>query len=352
MLIWCPSDTNSFRLARLPRSRSGDRVKIHVPFVPSCCAIRHRGRVVQPRRGAGGGWSAVAINPASIYSRYDWTGFYAGAHVGYGRGQRENDALRSGAGGREQFVRQPLRRRADRIQSFVLVAHVCSASKPTSRFPIIFRPTMSPRRARARRATSRTRSITSARCAAASAMPPTAGWSTEPADSPLSQARFLQTPGAANDQDKVLRMLTGWTAGAGAEVAIAPRWTTRLEYLYSRFGHGAADFPSGTRYESEFDIHTVRLALNRKLDSNAERYGLGASARCAEFQFQELGSCTARPPTSSRAMPAFRSPYIGTNSFTPWAQTRNTWTTTLHRRSALAGRRGLLQPRTAAGTSA
>jgi hypothetical protein len=25
--------------------------------------------------------------------------------------------------------------------------------------------------------------------------------------------------------------------------------------------------------------------------------------------------------------PAFRSPYVGPNSLTPWAQTRNTWTT-------------------------
>ena len=79
-----------------------------------------------------------------------------------------------------------------------------------------------------------------------------------------SQARFLQTPGAANDQDKILKMLTGWTAGMGAEVAIAPGWTTKIEYLYNHLGHGAAVFPSGTRYESAFDIHTVRLGLNRK----------------------------------------------------------------------------------------
>src|SRR5712692_4265542 len=58
-----------------------------------------------------------------------------------------------------------------------------------------------------------------------------------------SQARFLQTPGVVEDQDKVLRMLAGWTLGAGAEVAIAPNWTARLEYLYSQFGNFTAAFP-------------------------------------------------------------------------------------------------------------
>ena len=51
-----------------------------------------------------------------------------------------------------------------------------------------------------------------------------------------TQARFEQTPGVSDDQNEILRTVTGWTAGAGTEVAIAPRWTTKLEYLYSRFG--------------------------------------------------------------------------------------------------------------------
>jgi high affinity Mn2+ porin len=142
-----------------------------------------------------------------------------------------------------------------------------------------------------------------------------------------SQARFLQTPGAANDQDKVLRLVTGWTVGAGVQVAIAPRWTTRVEYLYSNFGHGAAVFPLSTRYESEFDIHTLRLALNRKLDSTQDdtAWPKAPDSPGVRFNNWELHGQTTY---IQQGYPAFQSPYVGVNSFTPWAQMRNTWTST------------------------
>ncbi len=146
-----------------------------------------------------------------------------------------------------------------------------------------------------------------------------------------SQARFLQTPGAANDQDKVLRILPGWTAGAGVEVAIAPFWTTRVEYLYSRFSHGTAVFPSGASYESQFDIHTVRLALNRKLDSSQnDTAGNAGWPKVSEIDDVKFKNWELHGQTTyiQQGYPAFPSPYVGTNSFTPWAQTRNTWTGT------------------------
>src|SRR6266540_3189604 len=58
-----------------------------------------------------------------------------------------------------------------------------------------------------------------------------------------SLGRFLQTPGAVDDIDKVLHLHTGWAAGAGAEVAITPNWMARLEYLYLNFGHAEIVFP-------------------------------------------------------------------------------------------------------------
>ena len=81
-----------------------------------------------------------------------------------------------------------------------------------------------------------------------------------------SVARFLEDPGLINDEDKVLRLRSGWAVGAGAELAIAPGWTARLEYLYDRFGSAGGAFPSGTRYEStSLDLHSLRLGLNRQL---------------------------------------------------------------------------------------
>ena len=58
----------------------------------------------------------------------------------------------------------------------------------------------------------------------------------------LSQGRYLQTPGAVDDQDKVLHLHWGWAAGV--EVPIAPRWTLKLEYLYANFRHAGVVFPS------------------------------------------------------------------------------------------------------------
>jgi len=51
-----------------------------------------------------------------------------------------------------------------------------------------------------------------------------------------SQARFIENPGIVNDEDKVIRTRMGWALGFGAEVAIAPAWSVRFEYLYDRFG--------------------------------------------------------------------------------------------------------------------
>ena len=57
--------------------------------------------------------------------------------------------------------------------------------------------------------------------------------------------RFIQTPGVVDDTDRVLDLHTGWSAGAGTEVALAPSWTLRLEYLYLNFGNADVVFPSG-----------------------------------------------------------------------------------------------------------
>src|SRR3954453_7238327 len=74
----------------------------------------------------------------------------------------------------------------------------------------------------------------------------------------LSQSRVNEVPGVTRDEDKALRGHAGWVVGAGAELAIAPQWSTRLEYLYDDFGSINALFPSGNRYESAFKLHTLR----------------------------------------------------------------------------------------------
>jgi high affinity Mn2+ porin len=145
----------------------------------------------------------------------------------------------------------------------------------------------------------------------------TGGWA-------VSNGRFLQNPGVTDDIDKLLHLHTGWAAGIGAEAAIAPRWTVRLEYLYRSFGNAGVLFPSGTIAGSSFEVQSVRAGLNYKLgaeERNTRRSDSGAGPpQSANWEIH--GQTTY----IQQGYPAFRSPYLGQNSFTPWAQTRETWT--------------------------
>jgi high affinity Mn2+ porin len=138
-----------------------------------------------------------------------------------------------------------------------------------------------------------------------------------------SQARFGETPGIASNEDKILLTRTGWALGLGAEVAIAPNWTARIEYLYDRFGTVAGVFPSGTSYQSVFDIQTLRLGLNYKLGAVGPDTPAGASNDPwplapgswnvhGQFTFVEQG------------YPAFHSLYEGANSLSGANQAKNT----------------------------
>jgi high affinity Mn2+ porin len=137
-----------------------------------------------------------------------------------------------------------------------------------------------------------------------------------------SLGRFLQTPGVIEDTDKTLHLHTGWAAGAGAEFAIAPNWIARLEYLYANFGHADVLFPSGTTAGSAYDVHMIRGGLNYKLGSPTA-YVPDFAASQTQFPDWEVHGQTT---FIQQGYAPFHSPYLGANSFTPWAQTRETWT--------------------------
>ena len=138
-----------------------------------------------------------------------------------------------------------------------------------------------------------------------------------------SQARFGETPGVAGNEDTVLLTRTGWALGLGAEAAIAPDWTVRIEYLYDRFGTVAGVFPSGTGYQSVFDIQTLRLGLNYKLgagdagtatQASGDRWPIARDAWNIHGQFTYI----------EQGYPEFRSPYEGPNSLSGASQAQNT----------------------------
>jgi len=81
----------------------------------------------------------------------------------------------------------------------------------------------------------------------------------------LVPGRFIQSSGQPPTDDERFHFRPGWTAGAGIEFAFAPRWTTRLEYVYDRLATANATFAPGASTESTMGLHSVRLALDWRL---------------------------------------------------------------------------------------
>ena len=137
-----------------------------------------------------------------------------------------------------------------------------------------------------------------------------------------SQAQFSETPGVDSDKDTILLTRTGPVVGFGAEFAIAPGWTARIEYLYDRFGNMAGVFPSSTGYQSAFDIQTLRLGLDRKLgpDPGTAASASGDSWPLAPGSWNVHGQFTF----IEQGYPAFHSPYQGPNSLIGAGQAKDT----------------------------
>lgn len=58
----------------------------------------------------------------------------------------------------------------------------------------------------------------------------------------------------------------GWTAGAGVETVIAPRWTVKAEYLYVDLGKAQLfDIQPGIPETVSFNAHIIRAGINYKL---------------------------------------------------------------------------------------
>jgi high affinity Mn2+ porin len=258
-------------------------------------------------------------------ANYDWSGFYVGGHVGYGRGYGRNilsdpnptagSSFGSLFGGL-QFGYNYL------LPSRLLLGIEGDISFPNYLDDGIVASRSTPSSA----VTEKLDFVSTVRGRAGYAFDHWLFYAT--GGFAWSQARFLEGSSLTGNEDKVLRMRTGWALGAGAELAIAPGWTARLEYLYDRLGKASGTFPSGTGYESTtVDLNSVRLGLNRKLDWTGETLksrDVGDSWAIDPYSWNVHGQLTL----IEQGYPAFRSPYQGTNSLTGASQIQNTTSAT------------------------
>ena len=125
--------------------------------------------------------------------------------------------------------------------------------------------------------------------------------------------------------ESLLKVRTGWAAGAGIEVPVAPSWTARVEYLFTGFGTHGVVFPAGAqRFDPDLAMHTVRLGMNYRLDlSKPDGFTLPSAPETDIWAFH--GQTTY---VSQYAFP-FRAPYRGPHSLASNAG-RETWDVTLY----------------------
>jgi high affinity Mn2+ porin len=123
----------------------------------------------------------------------------------------------------------------------------------------------------------------------------------------------------------------GFATGAGVEAPIAPRWTARLEYLFTDYGTSGTTFFAGAqRFNSDLTLHEVRAGVsyqfgNDALPANAPPMvtKVPASADLDNVNFHGQATFTWQ------GYPAIRSPFEGANSLPRGGQGRETTDATL-----------------------
>jgi len=140
------------------------------------------------------------------------------------------------------------------------------------------------------------------------------------------QLSLTQLAGGTTEQPFLWRL--GWAAGAGIEAPVAPHWTAKLEYLYTDYGLHSVTFPAaGEKFASDFALRQLRTGLNYQFggDPLTTMPGVTAPAAPDPDRVNFHGQTTF----VWQGYPAIRSPYEGTNSLPGSGQGRETFDATL-----------------------
>ncbi len=164
---------------------------------------------------------------------------------------------------------------------------------------------------------------------------------------------LTQLGAGASEQPFLWRL--GWAAGAGVEVPVAPHWTARLEYLFTDYGNNSTIFSGGAqRIDANFAPQEVRAGLNYQFDSLAPPANAAPMVTKAPAT-PDLDNVNFHAQTTflEQAYPAFRSPYQGPQSLPGGGQGRRDLGRDAGcRRALVEGCRTMDQPRDRPGIRA
>ena len=139
------------------------------------------------------------------------------------------------------------------------------------------------------------------------------------------QLTLTQLASGTTDMPFLWRL--GWVAGAGVEVPILPHWSARLEYLFTDYGTSSVLFANaGQRFNSDFSLQELRAGLNYQFGNDP----LAAVPTVPAAPETDRVNFHGQTTFVEQAYPAFRSPYAGANSLPGGGQGRETWDATLY----------------------
>jgi high affinity Mn2+ porin len=141
-----------------------------------------------------------------------------------------------------------------------------------------------------------------------------------------AQARSSTAADATGRSSDALNWPIGWTAGAGAELALSPSWTLKGEYLFEYTSDANGPFASGAGNPSlSTSIHGIRLGLNWHFDGTGQSPLTSPMAGTAVWPLRrEDWNIHWQSTIIEQGYFRFRSPYEGPNSLSGDTQFSNT----------------------------
>ena len=259
--------------------------------------------------------------PSSIPTDFDWTGFYAGGHLGYAWGSSNWTGARCSG---SLDLAQPVDTFAETGSFFeglqagynymlpnrVLIGAEIDASFPAFQnlagisiggISNFTSPTLGP--------VSYSETVLSSGTVRGRIGYAPGNWlfyATGGFAWSYDQLTLTQLASGTTDMPFLWRL--GWAAGAGVEVPVLPHWTARLEYLFTDYGTSGVLFANaGQRFNSDFSLQELRAGLNYQFGNDPLASGRQAPAA------PDTGPLNFHGQTTFvwQGYPAIRSPYAG-----------------------------------------